>query len=187
MDVLNVCLLINSLLALCCFGVAFRILRTDCEKGKRPTHVHKAIICVSYMRHFSVGESRSATLCSCVCGVAAVALLHTRFIRSEETLHLVPAKQLTWLYFHQPWLVGISRGSRGGASGLHDHPLLGRSLLHVLHLQRLPWVHVHLRPAKRRWRRCWTNRLLHSSPSRSRSEWCSVLWHALQQRASSQE
>ena len=29
---------------------------------------------------FSVGESRSAALCSCVCGVAAVALLHTRFI-----------------------------------------------------------------------------------------------------------
>ena len=81
MDVLSVCLLINSLLALCCFGVAFRILRTDCEKGKRPTtHVDKAIICVSYMLLFSVGESRSATLCSCVCGVAAVALLHIRFI-----------------------------------------------------------------------------------------------------------
>ena len=96
MDVLNVCLLINSLLALCCFGVAFRILRTDCEKGKRPTHVDKGIICVSYfMLLFSVGESRSATLCSCVCGVAAVALLHTRFLRgnasssSSKTIDLI--------------------------------------------------------------------------------------------------
>ena len=96
MDVLSVCLLINSLLALCCFGVAFRILRTDCEKGKRPTHVDKGIICVSYnMLLFSVGESRSATLCSCVCGVAAVAILHIRFLRgnvsssSSKTIDLI--------------------------------------------------------------------------------------------------
>ena len=184
MDVLSVCLLINSLLALCCFGVAFRILRTDCEKGKRPTCSQDHKMCFLYAALFSgrVEVRRSLQLClwgRCFGSSSHQVHRRKRFIQLNNWLD--------YKYFHQPWLVGISRGSRGGASGLHDHPLLGRSLLHVLHLQRLPWLHVHLRPAKRRWRWGWTNRLLHPPTSRSRSEWCSVLWHALQQRASSQE
>ena len=122
MDVLSVCLLINSLLALCCFGVAFRILRTDCEKGKRPTHVHKAIKCVSYMRLFSVGESRSAALCSCVCGVAALALLHIRFIGGNAS-----SSSTTDLIINTSTSLGLW-GSLGGV----EEVLLASTIIHSL-------------------------------------------------------